>query len=240
VYADVDWKGLRALKDRHITDVDVEETPFSSSDLKHLANLKDLKYLVIRGIDLRGNFLEALSGLNSLETIVIEDGQIDAEGWEAMAKIKSLTRISALDTTPWSGRDIKPICRLPLVALDVQNTNLGDEGAECLSVIDTLVTLEVNNTHITDVGLKCLSEIDSLQILYMKTNDVTDSGLMYLKNLKALRILKATETKITRKGVTRLTALLPHLNKDVIDLDHFGFDVNKLTDHEKINVHNRF
>lgn len=240
VYAEVDWKGLKALKDRHITEVEVEETPLAPSDLKYLANLKHLNYLVVRGKDLRGNYLEALSGLNSLETIVLEDGQIDAAGWAAMAKIKSITRISAYETTAWSGKDIKPICQLPLIALDVQNTALGDEGAECLSVIGTLASLEVNNSHLTDAGAKYLGNIHNLQNLYIMSNNITDRGLMYFKNMKQLRILKAQETKITQAGVKRISALLPHVNKDILDYDRVGLDVNKLTDHEKLKVRNRF
>jgi Serine/threonine protein kinase len=240
LHADVDWRGLKALKGMPVTDITVEETECSPSNFKHLANLKKLNYLVLRENDFRGKALEALSGLDSLETFVIEDSQIDAEGWAAMAKVKSLRKINAADTKGWSGKDLKPICELPLTALDVQNTELGDEGMECISAVRTIASLEVNDCHLTDDGAKYLGRMTNLQNLYIMTNGFTDRSVMYLKNLKMLTTLKAQGTTITQAGVKQLLASCPHMNKDVLSLGAFGVDVDKLTDHETLNVQNRF
>lgn len=224
----VDWKGLKALSKTKVSEVSLEETPFSRSDVKYLGYLKELEYLLIPRVDLRGQILEPLTTSPKLNNLVIKDGQIDRDGWSKIGLINSLTTIGATGTTGWSGKDIEPIGDLKLISLDLQDTNLGDDGAECLSAIRTLNSLAVNNCRITDTGLKQLSRLTALENFYIVSNDVSNDGLMNLKEMKGLSILKAQNTRVTQAGVDKLNKVLPHLNKEVLGAENF----DKLTEHD--------
>lgn len=67
--------------------------------------------------------------------------------------------------------------------------------------------LDLNSTQITDEGMKELAGLKDLQMLNLQETPVTDAGLKELARLKVLQSLNLFRTQVTDEGLKELTGL---------------------------------
>jgi len=70
--------------------------------------------------------------------------------------------------------------------------------------------LNMDNTQITDEGLKELAKLQQLEELYMYRTQITDAGLKEIAKLQKLESLSVIGTKVTEAGVAELKKALPN------------------------------
>ena len=94
--------------------------------------------------------------------------------------------------------------------LDLNNTNMTDDGLAHLKGLTQLQWLDLDNTQVTDGGLVNLKGLIQLQNLFLAKTKVTDDGLVNLKALNELQRLFLFNTKVTGAGVADLNKALPN------------------------------
>jgi internalin A len=87
------------------------------------------------------------------------------------------------------------------------NHKFSDASMPLLKPLKHLKVLQIQDTQITDEGLKELSELEKLEVLVLMRNPITDVGLKHLKELGNLYSLWLGNTKITDVGLTELLKL---------------------------------
>src|SRR5262249_50290652 len=70
-----------------------------------------------------------------------------------------------------------------------------------------LETLQLDGTQITDEGLSHLAGLPRLTNLFLNRTSTTDAGIPHLARLSGLDRLELSQTQITDKGVAELVAL---------------------------------
>ena len=94
--------------------------------------------------------------------------------------------------------------------LDLNDTDLDDNGLKSLSQLSNLTKLNINRTKITDAGLTSVANLERLIVLNIYGTAVTDAGLEKLSDLKTLESLYLWQTKTTPEGIEKLKASLPN------------------------------
>ena len=70
--------------------------------------------------------------------------------------------------------------------------------------------LNLDNTQLSDEGLPHLEGMTKLTFLHLGSTAVSDAGMKYLEPLTALQDLKVTRTAVTAAGVEHLKTKLPN------------------------------
>lgn len=79
-----------------------------------------------------------------------------------------------------------------------------------LNAFSDFRSLDLQNTNVTDNGLRFLSGIRYLELLQLDGTNVTDDCIPYLIEIKTLRQLSLLQTAITEDGFARLQMALPN------------------------------
>ncbi|MFT5525513.1 MAG: Leucine-rich repeat (LRR) protein [Pirellulaceae bacterium] len=105
---------------------------------------------------------------------------------------KALAHIAELRETVW---------------IDIQGTELNDDGLAHLSRLKCLKQLRLDETQVTDGGMKHLAKLEALEVLNLSDTQIGDAGLAHLADLKNLRELRLKGTRITDAGLQHLKNL---------------------------------
>lgn len=81
---------------------------------------------------------------------------------------------------------------------------------EPLGALPRLRALNLDTTQISDEGMQHLKRFHALEWLNLNSTQVTDAGLEQLKDLRGLKELNLTQTRVTDAGVKRLKQALPN------------------------------
>jgi Leucine-rich repeat (LRR) protein/beta-lactamase regulating signal transducer with metallopeptidase domain len=179
----------------------------TDSDLKHLADLTELRHLDLAGTRITDAGLEHLKGLKSLQWLRLSRTQITDAGLE---HLKGLTGsqwllLSGTLVTDAGLAHLEGLTGLQGLGLD--STKITDAGLEHLKTLTALQLLDLSSTKITDAGLEHLKVLSRLQMLYVSNMPITDAGVGHLKNLTTLQELDLGSTKITDAGLEHLKGL---------------------------------
>ena len=155
----------------------------TDSDLKHLADLKDLRQLGLARTSITDAGLEHLKGLTELETLNLQATNITDVG---LTHVKNLIGL----------RD-----------LNLGGTQITDAGLQQLRALTKLEVLNLVQTRITGAGLAHLKGLTGLHDLWLTNTRVTDAGLEHLKGLTGLRTLQLGGTQVVGQGLVHLQSL---------------------------------
>lgn len=162
-------------------------TSCKDSDLKYLANLKDLRVLMIFMSSITDVGLEHLKNLTQLEQLHLVAAQITDD---SLTYIKGMTRLETLNLT---------------------GTQITDAGLTDLKSLTGLHELYLSGTQVTDAGLQQITDLKELSLLNLLNTQVTDAGLEYIKGLSKLQSMELGGTQITEAGIQRLKRSLPNV-----------------------------
>ena len=95
--------------------------------------------------------------------------------------------------------------------LDLNDTDLDDDGLKSIGLLNNLTKLNINRTKITDAGLDAVADLERLMVLNLYGTAITDDGLEKLSNLKSLESLYLWQTQTTEEGIEKLKTSLPNL-----------------------------
>ncbi len=139
---------------------------------------------------------------------------------EALADRVRAQRTDVLDTRNFPGVTDGDLAALQglthLRDLNLDHSEVSDEGMKVLAGLDSLVKLSLTNTQVTDAGLAELRPLTGLEFLRLDRLPITDAGLAHLAAFPQLRELSLYKTNITDAGLAHLKAL-PAL--EILSLD---------------------
>jgi Leucine-rich repeat (LRR) protein len=173
-----------------------------------------------------GRTIERLSEIDSLQTLSLEDVQLDDRALARVEKLRTLTSLmlSSMHVDP---KIIGVAGKLPnLQRLDLMQCECRDEDLAGLAKIRSLMSLDLSATKvkgaefeylqelalarlnltgstISDESLKAIGKIHTLRDLNLNRTDIGDAGLMHLKDLYLLYNLPVIDTKVTNSGQTK-------------------------------------
>lgn len=105
------------------------------------------------------------------------------------------------------------VARIPkLQRLDLQWTNISDDGMRHLAGLHELRELEIDGTDVSDASVQVLLGLPNLETLSLKGTMITDAGIVALKPLTKLKRLSLDVLLLTPEVVQNLSEL-PHLEK---------------------------
>ncbi len=144
----------------------------TDNGLRHLAGLKNLKFLDLSYSKLTNAGLRHLAGLKGLTELVLDHTKVTDEGLKHLAGLEKLTDLS------------------------LGHTAVTDEGLKHLAGLEKLTDLSLGHTAVTDEGLKHLAGLKKLTNLHLGGSKVTSEGAggLYrrMKNLDSVTISKVS------------------------------------------------
>ncbi len=131
--------------------------------------------------------LTAASGMEKLDTLILDDTKVTDDGIKALPWLPGLRMFSA------------------------SNTQITDAGLAHLPKVGNLEHLRLDQARITDLGLQTIGKMKSLRKLSLWRCAVTDQGLLHLQHLSNLEHLSLDETQVTGPGVRQHLAEMSSL-----------------------------
>jgi hypothetical protein len=117
----------------------------------------------------------------------------------------------SIDARPYpslADRDLAVLQGLThLKNLNLDNTEVTDEGMKDVAQAANLVSLSLTNTQVSDAGLAHLRPLTNLDDLRLDKLPITDAGLAHVGDFSRLRKLSLYQTHISDAGLTHLKSL---------------------------------
>jgi hypothetical protein len=203
--------------------------------LKRIAELRDLKYLVLTGSKIDSEFVESLSSLNNLRTLRLNHTPIDRQSISAISKFKDLEvldlgelRLTSEDVTQiassltklnqvsligaeLTAENMRQLAKLnELKLLDLSKCALNDEllNAFAESPPPQLVEFRVNSAQLGEIGFQNL--VRKLPALRFALND-TDINPQIMDKLVMQQRVTEMDTELGGMGTrTRFYSAIPY------------------------------
>jgi hypothetical protein len=180
------------LVNRHAGNVLEKAVREDEEVVAHLADLRGLKVLGMRGNPVTNAGMGIIGGLTSLECLNLLDCPLPRDAIAAqLANLRNL--------------------RL----LNIGDCKLTDAQLVRLKGLTKMSQLYLGGNLITDDGLVHLSNLKDLVILDIRNSSVTDRGLEHLTGLPRLKELYIGRTKITDDGIKKFQEAVPSLKRVV-------------------------
>ena len=192
-----------------VTEVNLDETLATDTDLERLEGLSQLQCLELGGAPVTDAGLDHLKGLAQLQWLTLSETKVTDAGLERLKGLTQLRRLY-LDYTMATDAGLEHLegmTQLQLLLLG--DTQITDAGLRHLTGLTQLEELWLDGTRITDAGLECLRGLSKLQTLDLSRTQVTDAGLEHLEGLPQLRCLRLLRTQVRHAGAQRLQQVLP-------------------------------
>jgi len=196
--------------------VDLVSVVIPPEDLQRLSGLTHLRELYLSGRtwhslppDIAVRSLASLAGLTTLEKLVLSlpvqtEIPVKDDAIVQLAPLKNLRELR-LAQTQVKGRTLVPFTELR--ALDLDHTQLNDEGMASIAGMKHLTKFYARDTLITDEGLRNLAGLKELTELDLYGTRITDEGLHQLSGLVRLTKLNILGASVTDAGLDSLAAL---------------------------------
>ena len=111
---------------------------------------------------------------------------------------------------------LRHLANLPKLGdLQLQRTHIGDDGMARLVRVKQLQSIDLERTRVGDAGMAYLAKIAQLEELKLGHTEVTDVGMRHIGRLTNLKILDLRETSVGNQGLCHLARLK---NLEVLDL----------------------
>jgi serine/threonine protein kinase len=110
---------------------------------------------------------------------------------------------------PWvNDHDLSVLAGLDhLRVLNLDNTEITDEGLKDVAAAGKLVSLSLTSTQVTDAGLVQLKSLTALEDLRLDKLPISDAGLAHLTAFSRLKKLSLYQTKVGDDGLAHLKQL---------------------------------
>ena len=214
---------------------------FSDVGLAHLAKLKKLKVLDLRGCTMvSSEGLRPLAALPNLQRLKLRCPAVDDTGVEILAEFPKLRGLWLEDCSVTDDGALHLARHTKLDELYLFRTYISDDALAALAPMvrlkrlslrdtaisgstlnnltasaDTLINLDLSETQTDDAGMSNLANLKKLERLNLWNTQIEDAGLAQLKDLTNLRWLNLQNTGMTDVGTA---ALLPLQNIESLNL----------------------
>lgn len=125
-----------------------------------------------------------LKPLRAVKYLACSNCYIDGSGLENVAQMKRLEKLLMSENRTLRQDNFRHIAELPrLRILDLEETNIDDQGIRYIAKITTLEQLYLTDTPITDKSIPELAKLTHLKILSISGTKMTEVGKQRLKRV---------------------------------------------------------
>ena len=180
----------------------LETVQVPHSAWSHLAELENLKWIILNNVKLDEKDIAEISRCRKLSRLYLERCDITDSKFAKLTEIPELHTLG-LPRSPLSTLEPEVLGNFTkLQKLDLEHcNNLTDESLKSLSLCPSLQILNLADCGLTDESLKALSSCSSLSTLDVSGNPITDKGLKTLSQMKNLGRIILNRTHITDLGI---------------------------------------
>lgn len=195
-----------------------DNSPSSDSGIAHLANLPQLRELVLRSRSMTDGGLLAIGRMHQLQVLVLYYPAGTGQGLahlKGLGELRELTLVAKADgklsLTDASAEPLSGLVKLQRLYLGASSgrNDISDRGLSLLGKLKNLQTLHLRDAKITDAGLSAIGHLTELEDLDLSGAAIGDQGLAHLHSLTKLRELTVNSTNISEQGVARMKQALP-------------------------------
>ncbi len=154
----------------------------ADSDLRHIAVLPNLHFLIIQAPNITDEGLLHLRGVRGVKQFEFTSNRrASGKNWHFLSGWQQLRSLSFHDSL-FDDDDVRTLPALKnLKKLRVSETIISDAGLERISLLTSLESLDLSSTQVSDVGLVHLSRLSNLKELSLENTNVTDKGIKELQ-----------------------------------------------------------
>lgn len=105
------------------------------------------------------------------------------------------------------GPGLQYLSKLPLTALDLEDTDVDDESIKNLVSLNSLSTLKISSANLSDACVEEIVKIKSLEILSLASENLTNRAAQLIPALPKLRFLKLESKKLNDDVMSNLTKM---------------------------------
>ncbi len=227
--SDKHLRHLKALRNLRILRIRLGHN-VTQEGLNYIADLENLRELVLRKVNITDKELTKLKPLKNLRVLRLSRMDVAGAGLRALQSLDNLQALS-LRHTSVTGEDLQRLFGMrKLHTLDLYGTDIKDQAIMKLTSFKKLRVLNVGRTKITgrnmnalkglrrlylrssrvsNRGIDSIAELKHLKLLDLQNarTRVTDKGMRHLKNLTSLQALDISGTNVTDKGLMYLRGL---------------------------------
>lgn len=196
-------KNLEKLKALYATNV-------TDAGIAHLANLHQLKTLLLVGMSVTDESLPILGGFRSLEILALNNSRVSDSGLVHLQNLTNLREIALRQCSGITDRGMPRLSNLPrLEYLDLSGANVTSTGFEHLKQLTRMRRLRMsNNRELGDGALRVIASFNQLEELCLGNTKVTAEGVRRLATLKKLRVLDLSDNSgVTDEAIAHLAGL---------------------------------
>jgi hypothetical protein len=212
VYSKMNWAGLGLLAGFAISELTLRVETFPDEGLPHLAGLKQLITLDLRGAAITDAGIAPLVGLTKLTSLNLSLTAVTPQGLLKLRGLK-LKELSFGRADTW--QELAP--QLPAIAAafpDVEETELPRAGTFTAASIEPLCAafpklrvLQADTAKLEPGAVQALTHFTKLEELALGGSTTNDSDLALLVSMKSLRLLGLGGTQITDGGLELLAKM---------------------------------
>lgn len=200
-------EAFRLAANARLRSLQLWRTPVTLEQLRGIPRFARLKYLILDGQGLKGDWLRDVSKLRNVEHLVLNNADLSGGAADSLAHMKGLTCLqlpyATIDST--LGPALAGLGRLECLVL--ANTPFDDDGVKHLASLKRLKQLDLASTAITDDGMAWLARLPTLWRLSLNGTKVGDVGLRRLAQLPRLAGLNIQQTRATNLCLSALAAM---------------------------------
>lgn len=220
----LNWEAIRALAmSGQLSKLSLARCGIDDEAVLYLSRHTGLTYLNLSGNSFSARGLAKLSGLESLETLSINDMNLGTQAVRlvgakfrnlvklemsnnsiaSIAGIGSLSKLEVLDLSENHGlSDLDELHQLAqLKELSLNNTETGDNDARNIAAITSLTHLDLRGNHFTYEGAEVIAGLSSLTLLALSNNPLGDASMPHISRLTSLKWLELDNAMITDGGI---------------------------------------
>jgi hypothetical protein len=151
--------------------------------------------------------LPLLDHVSELRELVIYGVDLTPDDLQAIARLTSLSALR-LDGCGLRGAELDPLGDLTNVTeLHLIKNPLTDRGMQFMHSMTKLEKVDLNFTTIRGEGIKYLGDLPALKVLWLTGTGIDDETVILCGNLKKLEVLWLTETRVTARGAMQLVEM---------------------------------
>lgn len=167
--------------------------------------------------------LSNLADLKELRELILDEGQPTARGIELLAHLPKLRHLRLRHTTIEDDAAIQIAKLKSLRILNLPQSSLSDRGLESLASLPNLELLRIDGAGLTLAGLESLEGHPTLRFLHLINASVGDDGLETLAQVPHLESLYLDGATISNEAWQAFFAARPNVH---VHLDQFHHDLD--------------
>lgn len=217
----VDDRSATVLAKLHeLAALSLHETAVSDETLPLIEELVQLRELSLFGTPVTDASLDSIAKLPRLIKLRLRQTAVKGENAEALARMPVVDL--ELAETEFSNAGMPSVAAMPsLQMLNLWSTKVDDDGVQWLRGKEPLRSLNLDNLPgVTDRSLDVIATLLNLEFLHLGKTAVTPAGLSKLEGLRKLKTLHITRLGASDAEKEALLRSMPSITELVDNSDH--------------------